>query len=97
MAKRGPKIKIIPFKELEAEPLTIESLRAYEGCKNYSDEQATNIISTLRQYAITLLKVVLKKDAIHSDNTATSIQPNHTAIQPGSHTTICLTSQKKAA
>ena len=59
MAKRGP--KIIPFKVTVAEPLTIESLRAYEGCGQYSDDEARHVISSLREFATILLKAVLKK------------------------------------
>lgn len=95
MAKRGP--KIIPFKELQVEPLTIESLRCYAGCEHYTDEQASSIIDTLRHYANISLKAVLKKEALPVAETITDNPLPTTTTHPANHRTICLSPQKKAA
>ena len=36
--------------------MTIEQLRKYKGCEHYSDEQAAEIVASLRIFAIALIE-----------------------------------------
>ena len=36
--------------------MTIEQLRKYKGCEHYSDEEAEEVVSSLRTYALILIK-----------------------------------------
>ena len=44
------------------EHLTIEKLRSYPGCENYTDDQATSIIQTLEQFALILFEIAHQKE-----------------------------------
>lgn len=39
------------------EHLTIEKLRKYPGCENYSDDEAAYVIQTLEQFALILFEI----------------------------------------
>ncbi len=44
------------------EHLTIEKLRSYPGCENYTDDQAASIIQTLEQFALILFEIAHQKE-----------------------------------
>jgi hypothetical protein len=50
------------------EPLTIERLRGYPGCENYTDDQAASIIQTLEQFALILFEIAHQKESIFIEN-----------------------------
>ena len=73
-------IKILPLKTVDdyiafaqkvnpkMEHLTIEKLRSYPGCENYTDDQATSIIQTLEQFALILFEIAHQKESICIEN-----------------------------
>ncbi|MFZ5554834.1 MAG: hypothetical protein ACOZCO_17120 [Bacteroidota bacterium] len=46
--------------------LSIEELRCFEGCENYTDEEAEEIIETLEQATIVLFKLYQKNKKIEN-------------------------------
>jgi hypothetical protein len=50
------------------EHLTIEKLRSYPGCENYTDDQAVSIIQTLEQFALILFEIAHQKEEICIEN-----------------------------
>jgi hypothetical protein len=44
------------------EHLTIEKLRSYPGCENYTDDQAASTIQTLEQFALILFEIAYQKE-----------------------------------
>ena len=50
------------------EHLTIEKLRSYPGCENYTDDQAASTIQTLEQFALILFEIAHQKEGICIEN-----------------------------
>jgi hypothetical protein len=55
--------------EKEYKRLSIEELRSYEGCENYTDEEADEVIDSLEQFAIIMYNLYMetKKDKDHEN------------------------------
>lgn len=51
---------LVPVKE--DEPLTPDLLRQFPGCEHYADEQAREIVSTLRQLAGILYNLAISEE-----------------------------------
>lgn len=47
--------------------LSIEELRSFKGCENYTDEEAVEIIDTLEQMTIVLFKLYQKNKKIEDN------------------------------
>lgn len=47
--------------------LSIEELRSFKGCENYTDEEAIEIIDTLEQMTIVLFKLYQKNKKIEDN------------------------------
>ena len=50
------------------EHLTIEKLRSYPGCENYTDDQSASIIQTLEQFALILFEIAHQKEGTCIEN-----------------------------
>jgi len=47
--------------------LSIEELRSFKGCENYTDEEAEEVIDTLEQMTIVLFKLYQKNKKIENN------------------------------
>jgi hypothetical protein len=72
------KIKLI---NPERKPLTIEKLRELTGWHDLSDEQATNVIHSIRLLVKILYEAAKKKETICIDNQlVVNLEDNHKPI-----------------
>ena len=50
------------------EPLTSAILKTFDGCENYSDEAAVEVVKTLHQVALVLYDCINTKEQLLIDN-----------------------------
>jgi LEA14-like dessication related protein len=50
------------------QPLTVERLKSYPGCENYTDEQATKIIQILENLAVCMMALTTPENIQSIDN-----------------------------